>query len=176
VTPSGPIEPLSSERVFEGRIFDVLLESLRLPSGLRQDLAVVRHPGAVAIAALDTDGRLLLVRQYRHAVGDWTVEIPAGRLEPDEQPLNAARRELEEETGHRAATWKALTAFHPAPGFCSEVLHMFLATGVAEGTSNVLTPDDDEELEVLRMTPREVLSLRPADAKTLIAAYACLLG
>lgn len=173
------VEILSSRILFEGRIFDLVEESLRLPSGLRQDLLVVDHPGAVAIAALDQRGEMLLVRQYRHAVGDWLIEIPAGRLERGETPLSAAQRELEEETGRRAKRWTLLREFFPAPGFCSERMIVFLASELDVVTDGVRPADHDEELEVLSAPPALVLGgeitvggnvLRVSDAKTLVAA------
>ena len=164
------IELRSSDRVFEGEIFDVVVESVRLPSGLEQKLAVVDHHGAVAVAPVTGDGRLLLVRQYRHATGDWLVEVPAGRLESGEDALTAAKRELEEETGHRAEHWELLRAFYPAPGFCSEVITLYLATDLTEVPGGGLDCDGDEEFSYLQLTPAEVLATDCKDAKTLLAA------
>jgi ADP-ribose pyrophosphatase len=174
------VELLSSETLFRGRIFDVVRESVQLPSGLRQDIAVVDHPGAVAIAALDGNGDMLLVRQYRHAVGDWLIEVPAGRLERGEDPLDAARRELEEETAHRARRWDLLCEFFAAPGFCSERMSVFMARDISLVTASGRRPDHDEELELVRAKPADVLrgeialesgaQARIVDAKTLIAA------
>lgn len=164
------VELLGSELLHEGRIFRLLRESARLPSGLRQDVDVVDHPGAVAIAALDAEGRLLLVRQYRHALGEWLVELPAGRREEGEEPLEAARRELEEETGHRAARWTHLREIVPAPGFCSERIQLFLAEDLEAVPGGGLDQDDDEELELLRRTPAELLAGDWTDGKTLVAA------
>jgi len=164
------VEVRSSERVFEGSIYDVVVEGVRLPSGLEQELAVVDHKGAVAVAPLTEDGRLLLVRQYRHACGDWLVEVPAGRLEEGEDTLSAAKRELEEETGFRAAKWELLRAFFPAPGFCSELITLYLATDLTPVPGGGLECDSDEEFDYLRMTPDEVLSSDCCDAKTLLAA------
>jgi ADP-ribose pyrophosphatase len=164
------IEVERSERVFRGPIFDVVVESLRLPSGLEQELAIVDHRGAVAVAPLDEQGRLLLVRQYRHATGDWLLEVPAGRLEPGEEPLAAAKRELEEETGLRAGSWERLTEFFPAPGFCSERITLYLATELAAVPGGGLASDDDEEFSYERLPPAEVLRRSPPDAKTLLAA------
>lgn len=160
----------SSERVYSGSIFDVVTESVRLPSGLEQDWAIVEHRGAVAVAPLLEDGRLVLVEQYRHAAGDWMLEVPAGRLEAGEEPLTAARRELEEETGYRAGSWKELASFLPAPGFCSERITLFLASDLVAVPGGGLDHDEDEELRTVALSPREVLDGRCQDAKTLLAA------
>ncbi len=164
------ITVLASQRVLQGRIFDVVRESVRLPSGLEQDLTVVDHPGAVAIAALDDDGRLVLVKQYRHAAGDWLIEVPAGRIEPGESRPHAALRELEEETGFKAGHLEQLCEFFAAPGFCSELMTLFLARELRAIPGGGKAMDDDEELEIVRMSPAEVLASKVQDAKTLIAA------
>ncbi len=164
------VELLSSHTAFRGSVFDVVVESVRLPSGLQQELAVVDHRGAVCIAPLFEDGRLLCVEQYRHAAGDWLVEIPAGRLEHGEDPLSAAQRELEEETGHRAKHWVKALQFFPAPGFCSEFMTLFVARELEPVVGPGLTCDADEELGCLRLTAAELLDGRTCDAKTLVAA------
>jgi ADP-ribose pyrophosphatase len=163
------VEILRSARLHHGQIFDLLHETVRLPSGLEQSLDVIEHAGAVCVAAVREDGRMLLVRQYRHAVGEWLTEIPAGRLEPGEDPLVAARRELEEETGHRAGSWELRARFYPAPGFCSELLHLFVARDLRVVPGGGRPHDHDEELEVLHATPEEALQLT-RDAKSLLAA------
>lgn len=160
----------SSRKVYEGRIFDLVRESVELPSGLRQELTIVDHPGAVAIAALDANGDLLLVRQYRHACGDWLLEVPAGRVEVGEDRLAAAMRELEEETGHRAREWSVLREFFAAPGFCSEKLTLFLARELTAVRVGAKEKDHDEELEVVRRSPESLFAEDVRDAKTLIAA------
>lgn len=164
------IELLSTATVFRGPIFEVRTERLRLPSGLEQELSIVVHGGAVAVAAELDDGRLLLVRQYRHAVGDWLLEVPAGRMDEGEPPLEAARRELEEETGHRAGRWDLLARFHPAPGFCSEQIALFHARDLSPVTGPGRPHDADEELELVRRTPAQILRGGVADGKTLLAA------
>lgn len=165
------VESLAHRTVYRSPIFEVTEESIRLPSGLRQDLALVRHGGAVCIAPVLADGRLVCIRQYRHAAGDWLLEIPAGRLEEGEDEATAARRELEEETGYRSAAWTRGPSFYAAPGFCSEVLHLFVARDLktADAASR-LAPDDDEELETVAATPEELLAGAARDAKTLVAA------
>lgn len=173
--PHPDVEIRASRRLYAGRVFDMVEQELRLPSGLCQEWTIIEHPGAVAIAAVDDDGRLLVVHQFRPAANGWTEEVPAGRLDPSETPLEAARRELEEETGFRAERWRELCTFLPAPGFCSEVLHLFEARGLSEVSGGGLACDADEEIEVRRRTPEELLLLDPLDAKTLIAAQTLLL-
>ena len=169
--PEGPrIE--RSEVLLRGRVFDVVATRLTLPSGVEQDLVLVEHPGAVAIAAVDDAGELVLVRQYRHAARAHLVEVPAGRMEPHEDALTAARRELAEETGFRAREWRELASFLPAPGFCSERIVLFEARGLEAGEPH---PDADEELELLRLPPARVLEVAQ-DGKTLLAAALLLLA
>jgi ADP-ribose pyrophosphatase len=167
----GPPLRLEEERLLHGRIFDVVAARLTLPSGIAQDLWVVEHPGAVAIAALTAAGELLLVRQYRHAARAVTLELPAGRLEPGESPLAAAQRELAEETGHGAGAWRVLTTFLPAPGFCSERIHLFEARELTRVPAH---PDADEDLEVVSLSPERVLA-ETSDGKSLLAAALLLL-
>lgn len=164
------VELLRSRTLHEGGIFDLLEESVRLPSGLSQEVLVVDHPGAVCVAALLSSGELLLVRQYRHAAGDWLLEIPAGRLEPDEDRETAARRELEEETGHRAASWERLEDFYTAAGFCSERMTLFLARDLTEIPGGGRPADADEELELIRAFPADLIGAKNVDAKTILAA------
>lgn len=155
-------------------MFGLVEQELVLPSGIEQTWGIVEHPGAVGVAALLDDGRMLIVRQFRPAAGDWTEEVPAGKLDEGEDPLTAAKRELEEETGYRAASWSPLMSFLPAPGFCSEVLHLFEATGLEAVPGGGLACDDDEEIDVIARTPEEVLALPVLDGKTVIAAQMLL--
>lgn len=164
------VELLDSRLLHEGPIFRLLAERVALPSGREQSLDVIEHPGAVGIAAQDEAGRLLLVRQYRHALGRWMLEIPAGRLEPGEQPAETARRELEEETGMAADEWRELRAIVPAPGFCSERVVLFHARGLREVPGGGRPPDPDEELELEWRGLEELLTGDVDDAKTLVAA------
>ncbi len=164
------IELTSSKLIHAGRIYDVRHETLRLPSGLVQHMDVIDHPGAVAVVAVNDAGEMLLVRQYRHALGAWLLELPAGRLEADEDPLEAAKRELEEETGYAASSWELLKEVIPAPGFCSEVIYIFLAQGLRSVEGGGLAADDDEEIEVAWSTFEAVLSGELRDAKTLLGA------
>lgn len=168
MNPHPPIELVHSERVYQGRYFHLIKDRLRLPSGRPQEIEVLVHPGAVCIAPLTASGELLLVRQYRHAVGEWLLELPAGRLEHGEERALAARRELEEETGFRAHKLELLREFYAAPGFCSEWMSLYLATELEPAGAGARAPDPDEELELVRLTPAQALA-QTRDAKTLIA-------
>jgi len=165
----GPVEDLGRELVHKGRIFDVVRQDLRLPSGLEQRVEIVVHSGAVGIAAVDEQGRLLLVSQYRPPAARWLLEIPAGRVELGEDRLAAAQRELEEETGWRARRWQLLREFYPAPGFCSELLSLYLAQDLYHAGAERRAHDADEEFELRHATARQLLA-ESSDAKTLIAA------
>ncbi|MFT5290592.1 MAG: ADP-ribose pyrophosphatase [Planctomycetota bacterium] len=162
-----------SQVLHHGHVFDVLRERLKLPSGLVQELDIVAHGGAVAVLPLLDDGNVILVRQYRHAIGDWLLEIPAGRLEPGEAPAEAAIRELEEETGYRAKNLVSLGNLLPAPGFCSESLALFAASDLSVVPGGGLAMDADEEIELVRI-PLADVHLHTLDAKSLVAAATVL--
>ena len=122
--------------VYRGKIVDVSLDQVDLPNGRRAELEIVHHPGGSAAVALDADGRVCMLRQYRHAAGGWIWELPAGKLEPNEPPQSTAIRELEEEAGRRAARWDSLGRLLSSPGVFDEVIHLYLArdlTVVATG-------------------------------------------
>ncbi len=161
-------EVLSSRQVYEGRIISLRVDEIVLSDGTKAVREVVDHPGAVVIIALDDDRHVYFVRQYRHAVGQSLIELPAGTLEPGEEPLAAAKRELREEVGLIADDWRPLGSFFSSPGFLNEELHVFLAWGLTQQDAD---PDIDEELAVERiplMELRHRLAEIP-DAKTLAA-------
>lgn len=114
--------------VFPGRVITVNVERVELPNGVTADLEIIRHPGGAAAVAINTAGEVCLLKQYRHAVGGWLWELPAGKLDGAEDPLLAAQRELAEETGISAARWISLGEFVSSPGVFTEVVHLFLAT------------------------------------------------
>jgi ADP-ribose pyrophosphatase len=135
----------ASDLKFEGRVIQVSSERLRYANGREYDLDFVRHPGAAAVVALDAAERLCVVRQYRHGIGDFLWEIPAGKLDRGEAPEACAIRELAEETGVTARRWSSLGLYLPAPGIFTEVIHLFLAEDLEVGTAR---PDADEELQL----------------------------
>jgi len=116
--------------VFRGRIIVVNVETVRLPNGHVTDLEIVHHPGGAAVVAIDRAGNVCLIRQYRHAAGGWVWELPAGKLEPEEPPLETARRELIEEAGTSAQSWQSLGHYVSSPGVFTEIVHLYLAQGL----------------------------------------------
>jgi 8-oxo-dGTP pyrophosphatase MutT (NUDIX family) len=116
--------------VFRGRVITVNVETVRLPNGHVTDLEIIHHPGGAAIVAIDAARKVCLIRQYRHAVGGWVWELPAGKLEPDEPALETARRELIEESGTTAQSWQPLGIYVSSPGVFTEIVHLFLARGL----------------------------------------------
>jgi ADP-ribose pyrophosphatase len=164
------VRVLSQRRVYDGKILSLDLDEIQEEGGTKALREVVRHRGSVAAIPIDDEGRLALVRQYRHPVGQALWEVPAGVLEKGESPEQAIRRELEEEVGRRAGHLEPLATFHPTPGFCDEVLHLFRATRLKEAPVH---PDDDEILEAKWYTLDAARGLFDAgeikDAKTIIA-------
>lgn len=165
---------IAEDVAWTGHIFNVDRLQVKLPDGRNGMRDVVRHPGAVAIVALTDDGRICLVRQYRTALGRVTVEIPAGKLDPGEDPLDCAMRELEEETGMQADRMAFLTTIATADGFCDELIHIYMATGLHFAQSS---PDADEFINVDLVNLSElidaVLDGRVEDAKTVVGALIC---
>lgn len=165
---------LSEEQMWSGLIFDVNRLEVELPDGRTALRDVVRHLGAVAIVALTDDGRICLVRQPRTALGRVTVEIPAGKLEPGEDPLECARRELTEETGLTAERIAFLTTIATSAGFADELIHIYMATGLKPAEA---APDADEFINVDLVDLSEfvdaVLDGKIEDAKTVVGALIC---
>jgi ADP-ribose pyrophosphatase len=168
---------VGSRTVHRGHYLEVRVDEIVTPDGRRSRRDVVGHPGAVAIVALDPDDRVLLVRQFRLAAGRTLLEIPAGTLDRAadgtlEDPDLASRRELEEETGFRAASWQHLGAFWTAPGFATELMHLYLARDLAPAHGDRLGPDEDERLELERIPWRDAVAMaedgRIADAKSIL--------
>jgi 8-oxo-dGTP pyrophosphatase MutT (NUDIX family) len=123
---------LRRKPVFKGEVVDLAIETVELPDGRVLDMEVVRHPGGAAAVALDERGKVCVLRQYRHAAGGWLWELPAGKLDRGETPLDTARRELAEEAGLVANRWTALGSILCTPGFCDEVNYLYLARDLSE--------------------------------------------
>ena len=144
---------VESRTLFEGHIVKLTLDRARLPDGTLADREVVYHPGGVAILALDEGDNVALVRQYRYPMRQLLLELPAGKLDPGEDPRLAAARELSEETGLEAAEWTDLGEILASPGFCTERLHMYLARGLTHREQHL---DKDEFLDVVTVPFRQL--------------------
>jgi ADP-ribose pyrophosphatase len=167
---------VSSEVLRRSRILEFRIDTVEAADGHRSTRDIAGHPGGVCVVAIDPQDRLLLVRQWRHAAGRALLEIPAGTLdrEPDgsiEDHAGAAARELEEETGSRAGSWRYLGAFWTAPGFTSELMHLYLATSLVPVQEGGLAPDEDERLELRQVPFDEAVAMvergELPDAKTI---------
>jgi ADP-ribose pyrophosphatase len=161
---------VSGERVFDGKLLKVHRDLVRLPDGSQGAREYIRHPGAVAIVALFDDGRVLLERQYRYPQGREFIEIPAGKLEPDEPHLETAKRELLEETGYAAAEWRHLGVVHTAIAYTDESIDLFLARKLTGGTAKL---DAGEFLEIFTVPFADAIAMvrdgRITDVKTVAA-------
>jgi ADP-ribose pyrophosphatase len=162
---------MSIERkiIYEGRVIKVSVDNVQLPNGVQVPLEIVRHPGGAAVVAVDAQKRVCLLRQYRHAAGGYIYELPAGKLEPDEPPENTARRELVEEAAVSANHWDSLGAYFSSPGVFTEVIHLYLATGLAPAAA---APEADEVFQVewwpLATAVERARNGELTDAKTII--------
>lgn len=162
---------ISSTSIFSGRIVRLRVDQVKLPDGSQSKREIVEHPGAVAILALDADNKIWMVSQYRKAVEQVLLEIPAGTLEENEEPLHCAQRELAEETGLKAGEWQEIIQYYCAPGFCNEKTIIYLAQNL--DTKTDLGPDGDEFLELVKIPLEEayqqVVDGHIVDGKSIIA-------
>jgi ADP-ribose pyrophosphatase len=165
---------IASKLAYKGKVFSVFTDKVQEPGGHINTRDVIRHNGSIVILAVDesqdpNDPDIILERQYRHAAGQTLIELPAGRVEPGEATLAAAKRELIEETGYRAKRWTLLTRYFASPGFLGEWMQIYLARDIREG---IATPEPDENIQVFRLKLSQALALVAAnkihDGKTLI--------
>lgn len=166
---------LASRLFFQGRKFQFEVNKLRLPNGAEGEWECVRHPGGALAVPVTNDGKLVLLRQYRFAVKTRLLEFPAGTLENDEEPETTIKREIEEETGYTAKKWRYLSKFPLAPGYSDEYIYAFLAQDL-EKLAQPLAQDEDEDIEVVLMTPTELENLiqtscQEIDAKTVCSYF-----
>ena len=157
-----------TERIYEGRMINLRRDTVKLPNGNTSTREVIEHPGAIAVVPILPDGRIVLVRQFRHPVADILLEIPAGKLSPGEDPDLCAHRELEEETGYVSGKMQKMTSIFTAPGFTDEVIHIYLAGDLRPTKQQT---DEDEFIEVEMYSSSEVIEMirtsQIRDAKTI---------
>ncbi|TFD92513.1 NUDIX hydrolase [Jeotgalibacillus sp. R-1-5s-1] len=165
---------ISKEVLYEGKIINLQIEEVELPNGKTSKREIIKHPGAVCVIAVTDEGKIIMVEQYRKALERSILEIPAGKLEPGEEPHITAVRELEEETGYGCRELKPLISFYTSPGFADELVHVFVAEDLYK-IENASATDEDEFVELIELTLEEaeecVKTQRIFDAKT---AYAVL--
>ena len=158
--------------VFTGRVIEVNIERVELPNGTTADLEIIRHPGGAAVVALDAHDRICLLRQFRHAAAGWVWELPAGKIDNREPPLETARRELEEEAGMAAGSWQTLGDYLSSPGVFTEVVHLFLARQL---TPLPQRPEEHEVFEVHWLAFRDALRMARSgelrDGKSLVGVF-----
>jgi ADP-ribose pyrophosphatase len=163
---------LSKQTHFKGRVIEVNVERVELPNGSVADLEIIHHPGGAAVAAINDGGEICLLRQFRHAAQGWLWELPAGKIDNREPPLATAQRELEEEAGCVASRWESLGDVVSSPGVFTEVVHLFLATGLNAATAR---PEEHEVLEIHWKPLREAVRMAQAgeirDGKSVVGVF-----
>lgn len=164
---------VKSEEVFKGKIIDVYHDTISLPDGRTALREIIKRGSAAAIVPVDSDGNIILVKQYRHPVGNCVLEIPAGMIEDGEDPLVCAKRELEEETSFKTNDLKFLTKMYSAIGFCDEQIYIYLADNLSQGSFNL---DEDEFIEVEKYSLEDAISMifngKIVDSKTMVGILA----
>jgi len=164
------------KNIYKGKVVVLNVDRVTLPNGATVDLEVIRHPGAAAIVPMKDDETVILIRQFRHAAGGFIYEIPAGKLNPGEDPRDCAARELEEEIGYRASSFELLTSIFTAPGFADEVIHIYKGTGLTKGRQKL---DHDEVLNVVELPIEKAIAQIQdgtiRDGKTIVGLQAVYL-
>ena len=166
---------IKTEKLFHGRIFDLVIEDVEEKDGNIRKCEIISHPGGGVVIPLFDNGDVLLVRQYRYPHKIFVLEAPAGKLEPNEDPLDCAKRELMEETGYSAEKFVKLTAMYTTPGFCNEVLHIYLATGLNKSKNGQNLDDGEQSLtiEILPLTRaiKMITDGEIVDGKTIVGIF-----
>lgn len=150
---------LKREKKYHGKIIDLTVDHLQYPSGTTTYREIVEHPGGAVILCLFENSDILLIRQYRHPFGHEVIELPAGKLDAGEDPLACAQRELQEETGYAARRWDRLTSLYATPGFCNEVLHIFLAQDLFPDAKGQALEEGEASLTVMRVPLSEAIGM-----------------
>jgi ADP-ribose pyrophosphatase len=164
---------LKRNNLYQGKVFSTIVDDVEYPSGRKGIREVAQHPGGAAILAMFPDQTILMIRQHRYPLDKFIWELPAGKLEPGEDPLHCAKRELEEETGYAASQWEKIAAIYTTPGFCDEKLHLFLAKGLTPLPDGRKLEEGEQSMELHILPFNEVKSMIQSgeiqDAKTICA-------
>lgn len=150
---------LKHNKIYEGRVFTTIVDEVEYPSGNHTVREVAVHPGGAVVLAVFSDERIILIRQHRYPLDKFIWELPAGKLDSGEDPLHCAQRELEEETGYRAMKWEKLTSIYTTPGFCSEILHIYLATDLYEAPGGRKLEEGEETMTVKILFLNEAIEM-----------------
>lgn len=150
---------LKSEKRYAGKVFNLIVDEVEYPSGNRAIREVAEHPGGAVVVPVLPGGELLMVRQFRYPMKQYLYELPAGKLDPGEVPAVCAARELEEETGYRAGSLKKLTSIYTSPGFCTECLHIFMATDLQSSARGQILEEGEMDLTIERISFRRALEM-----------------
>jgi len=164
---------LKSQILFKGKVFDHQVDEIEYESGNRGIREIAIHPGGAVVVPVKDDGKIILVKQFRYPLQNTLIELPAGKLDKDEDPLVCATRELEEETGYKAKEIKKLGRIYTAPGYCTEILHIYSARGLTPGNHN--REEGEHGMEILELTlteiERMIINGQITDAKTIVGIF-----
>lgn len=170
-----PEKKLATQQIYQGRAVNVRVDTIEKTGGNKTTREIVEHPDCVAVVVLDEQGNVLLVRQFRHPVGKFLLEIPAGGIDPGEEPIDSVRRELQEEIGYFPRKIERLGGFYSIPGYGTEYLHCFVATDLVPAR---LVAEDTEDIELVRVSPEDIPRLITSgeicDAKSIAALFTFL--
>ena len=164
---------LKSQILFKGKVFDHQVDEIEYESGNRGIREVAIHPGGAVVVPVKDDGKIILVKQFRYPLQNTLIELPAGKLDKDEDPLVCATRELEEETGYKAKEIKKLGKIYTAPGYCTEILHIYSARGLTPGNHN--REEGEQGMEIFELSINEIEKMitngEITDAKTIVGIF-----
>jgi ADP-ribose pyrophosphatase len=162
---------IKRNNVYQGKVFNTIVDEVEYPSGKRSIREVADHPGGAVVLAIFPDEKILMIEQHRYPLGRFIWELPAGKLEKNDDPLHCAQRELEEETGYRAQEWKKLLSIYTSPGFCNEELHIFLATNLSKAAGGRKLEEGEQTMTVEIVALTDAISMiegqEIVDAKTI---------
>lgn len=166
------VKPIKQNKIFQGKIVELVVQEYNEPSGRTHTKEIIKHPGGSVVVPVLDNNNIVLVKQYRYPLDKFILEFPAGKLEPNEDPLECAARELTEETGYTAGKIEKLTAIYTTPGFCNELLHLYIATSLEKSVTGQQLERDEHSLSVVELPLSEALDMidrgEIMDSKTIV--------